>query len=282
MKFIEPKHKITDIEIGDKFLNTTWTVSGQWWREYDTSGRLRTYVPVKCDCGEEQRGRWDRLHTTNPDKAPWSTRCRKCSAGGKKRAMDSLWHNEAKADGITPQNKVNDMSGMQVGDLYIVRRLGTDKTAHSVYECRCSCGNVENFRDSELKSYVGHSTARTCCTKCCEKISMGEKFIKNILEVKKVNYSQQYVFNDLLGDEKPLRFDFALLTKDNKPYVLIEFQGKQHYAPVEYFGGQERFEQQQRYDEKKREYCKKHNLTLIEFPYTMEPEKIKDVLNRVI
>ena len=276
MKIIRPEHKITDIEIGDKFLNTNWTVSGHWWREYDTSGRLRSYVPVRCDCGEEQRGRWDRLHTTNADKAPWSTRCRKCSAGGRKRAMDTLWHNEAKPADAIPQNKIKDMSGKYIGDLFLIRRVGTDKSAHSLYECRCSCGNIEVIADNRLKE------GRVVCSKCSNNISSGEKFIKNILEANKVNYSQQYVFNDLLGDEKPLRFDFALLTATNKPYALIEFQGKQHYQPIEHFGGQERFEQQQRYDEKKREYCKQHNLALIEFPYNMEPEKIKDILTTII
>lgn len=277
MKTILPETKITEIEIGDKFLNTTWTVSGKWWREYDNSGHLRTYVPVKCDCGEEQRGRWDRLHTTSADKAPWSTRCRKCSAGGKKRAMDTLWHNEAKsADEIT-QNKVNDLSGQYFGDLYVIKRLGTNKGAHSIYECQCSCGNIETITDTELKR-----DGKYVCSKCLNSLSNGEKFIKNILEIKKVNYSQQYVFNDLLGDDKPLRFDFALLTDQKKPYVLIEFQGKQHYEPIEYFGGQEKFEKQQRYDEKKREYCKKNHLVLLEFPYTMAPEKIKEKIECIL
>ena len=95
-KIILPQHKITDIEIGDRFLNTSWTVCGQWYREYDSGKRLRSYVPVKCDCGEIQRGRWDRLHTTDINKAPWSTRCRKCSAGVKKRTVDSIWHNVSK------------------------------------------------------------------------------------------------------------------------------------------------------------------------------------------
>ena len=277
MKIIKPETKITEIEIGDKFLNTTWTVNGYWFREKDAGGRFRTYVPVKCDCGEEQRGRWDRLHTTDASRAPWSTRCRKCSAGGKKRAMDTLWHNEAKTTEQIAQNKVNDLSGQYFGDLFVIKRMGTNKGAHSLYECRCSCGNIEIITDTALKR-----DGKYVCSKCQNNLSNGEKYIKNILEAKKVKYSQQYIFDNLLGDAKPLRFDFALLTEEKKPYVLIEFQGQQHYKPVEYFGGQERFEQQVRYDNKKREYCKKNNLTLIEFPYTMEPEKIKETIDKII
>lgn len=276
-KVIQPIHKITDIEIGDRFLHTTWTVCGKWWREYDSGGKLRTYVPVRCDCGEEQRGRWDRLHTTSFEKAPWSTRCRKCSAGGKKRKKDTLWHNTAKSIDENTQNKVNDLSGKYFGDLFVIRRLGTNKGSHSIYECRCSCGNIETITDTELKrenKYV--------CSKCSDNISSGEKYIRNILDKHNVKYAQQYVFNDLLGDEKPLRFDFALLTPTNKPYILIEFQGKQHYEPIEYFGGKEQFEKQKRYDNKKRDYCLKHGIGLLCIPYTSTAEEIEKMIIQMI
>ena len=276
-KIIKPETKITDIEIGDRFLHTTWTVCGSWWREYDSGGKLRTYVPVRCDCGEEQRGRWDRLHTTSVDKAPWSTRCRKCSAGGKRRAMDTLWHNEAKDASITPQNKINDLSGQTFGNLIALERIGTNSGSHSVYKCRCSCGNVINITDTELKRF-----GKFACPECTNSISQGEKLIKDILDKHNVKYIQQYVFNGLLGDEKPLRFDFALLTPTNKPYILIEFQGKQHYEPIEYFGGQKQFEKQQRYDQKKREYCMKNDIGLLCIPYTSTAKDIEKIIIQMI
>ena len=218
MKIITPEMKVTDIEIGDRFLHTTWTVNGQWWREADSGGHLRTYVPVKCDCGEEQCGRWDRLHTTDAAKAPWSTRCRKCSAGGKRREKDTLWHNTAKSADEIAQNKVNDLSGQWIGDLWIIRRVGTNKGAHSLYECKCSCGNVETISDTRLKE------GKVVCSKCSNSISNGEKYIKNILDANNINYSQQYVFSDLLGDEKALRFDFALLTPAKSHMLLSNFK----------------------------------------------------------
>lgn len=54
--------------------------------------------------------------------------------------------------------------------------------------------------------------------------------------------------------------------------VGIEYQGKQHYEPVEFFGGIERFLEGQARDEKKRALCKEHGVTLIEWPYTVEVE----------
>ena len=277
MKVIKPENKVNDIEIGDRFLHTTWTVCGDWWREYDNSGHLRTYVPVRCDCGEEQRGRWDRLHTTDPTKAPWSTRCRKCSAGGKKRQTDTLWHNTAKSATEQSQNKVNDLSGQTFGNLVVLERLGTNSGSHSIYKCHCACGRITTITDTELKRL-----GKFACSECTNSISQGEKFIKSLLDQYHVNYKQQYVFKDLIGDEKSLRFDFALMNKDDKPYVLIEFQGRQHYEPIDYFGGQEQFEKQQRYDKKKREYCTKHNIGLLLIPYTSTAEEIEKIILQMI
>lgn len=265
MKIIMPEHKVTDIEIGDRFLNTTWTVCGLWWRERDTGGKLRTYVPVRCDCGEEARGRWDRLHTTDVNKAPWSTRCRKCSAGGKPRAMDSLWHNVAKSADEISQNKVNNLSGQYFGDLYVIRWLGTNKGAHSIYKCRCSCGRTETVTDTALKSY------KVACSECINSISAGERLLKNKItkEFPNMIYQEQYIFEDLIGDSRPLRFDGALLSPiDKQPVMLFEFQGPQHYHPVDHFGGTAQFQRQQRYDQKKRDYCKAKGIKLVEIPYT--------------
>ena len=51
---------------------------------------------------------------------------------------------------------------------------------------------------------------------------------------------------------------------------LIEYQGIQHYQPKEKFGGWSGLQKQQFNDLKKREYCKKHNITLVIIPYTDE------------
>lgn len=277
MKILMPEHTKYDMEIGDKFLNTHWTICGQWWDERDKGGTLRTYVPVRCDCGTEQRGRFDRLHSKNVNSAPWSTRCRKCSAGGKKREMDTLWHNTAKTIDEIPQNKVNDLSGLFFGDIYVIRRIGTNKGSHSLYECQCSCGNIEIITDTELKR-----EGKCVCSKCANNISQGAKFIKNILDTNKIKYQMEYSFEDLKGDDKALRFDFAILSSNNQPKILIEFQGKQHYEPIEYFGGKEKFDKQVKYDNKKRDYCRKNHYMLLEIPYTMPAEDIKKLLIDII
>lgn len=49
--------------------------------------------------------------------------------------------------------------------------------------------------------------------------------------------------------------------------VGIEYQGVQHYKPVEIFGGEDHFKHQQDNDKKKRELCKRNGINLIEWPY---------------
>ena len=49
--------------------------------------------------------------------------------------------------------------------------------------------------------------------------------------------------------------------------LLIEFHGKQHEKPIEFFGGEKQFEIQQEHDRRKREYAKQNNINLLEIWY---------------
>ena len=45
--------------------------------------------------------------------------------------------------------------------------------------------------------------------------------------------------------------------------IAIEYQGKQHFEPVEFFGGQKHFEEQRKRDELKREKSEQNGIILI-------------------
>ena len=49
--------------------------------------------------------------------------------------------------------------------------------------------------------------------------------------------------------------------------VLIEYNGIQHYEPVEYFGGERQFKIQQEHDKRKRKYAEDNKINLIEISY---------------
>ena len=63
-----------------------------------------------------------------------------------------------------------------------------------------------------------------------------------------------------------MRFDFAII-KDKELICLIEYQGKQHYDSLDFFGGENALKKQKKYDDLKREYCRNNNIKLIEIPY---------------
>ena len=53
--------------------------------------------------------------------------------------------------------------------------------------------------------------------------------------------------------------------------TAIEYQGVQHYLPVEFFGGEEALAQRKLLDSQKRELCTVNQVRLIEWPYSVDP-----------
>lgn len=53
--------------------------------------------------------------------------------------------------------------------------------------------------------------------------------------------------------------------------TAIEYQGIQHYLPVEFFGGEEALSQRRDLDRVKKELCAANSVRLIEWPYSLDP-----------
>lgn len=112
----------------------------------------------------------------------------------------------------------------------------------------------------------------TRCAACKE--SVGEANIRRFLTENDITFESQKSFKGLVL-VKPLSYDFYLPNHN----VLIEFQGVQHYQPVDLFGGEEGFKKQRIKDELKRRYAKENGLKLIEIPYTYNNyKKVKRLL----
>ena len=100
------------------------------------------------------------------------------------------------------------------------------------------------------------------CPVC--KQSKGEKKISQYLDRYNINYETQKSFEDLVGNNKKrLKYDFFL----NDYNCLIEYDGKQHFEVVNYFGGLDGFNKRKLLDEKKNDYSKQNNIKLIRIPY---------------
>lgn len=98
------------------------------------------------------------------------------------------------------------------------------------------------------------------CPRCNE--SHGEREIWQWLQNHNIEYVQQKTFNDC-KNKKMLPFDFYL----PKYNVCIEYDGEQHYRPVDFFGGDDGLKQRQHNDTIKTKYCDTHNIHLLRIPY---------------
>ena len=115
---------------------------------------------------------------------------------------------------------------------------------------------------------------RASCPRCKE--TSGERKIRLWLEKNDISYEFQKKFNDC-RDEKVLPFDFYLPDLN----IIVEFDGKQHYVPIKYFGGLEQFEYIQKHDAIKNEYCKNNGISLLRIPY-YKYNNIEEELNNFL
>lgn len=140
-----------------------------------------------------------------------------------------------------------------------------------MWVCECPCCHAE-FTALPAKVMNGHITSCGCARQ-----SSGERLVKSWLEDHGVEYIPQYRYDDCV-DKDVLPFDFYL-TDFN---TCIEYHGRQHYFSTPIFGGDEAFETLQRHDQIKRNYCQENNISLLELPYTLSDDQIKEKLLSVI
>lgn len=127
-----------------------------------------------------------------------------------------------------------------------------------MWKCQCDCGKITFVNTNSLKN--GDIESCGCIR------SRGERKINQILFENNIKFYTQYGFDDLKQINK-LRFDFGIFNDNDELIALIEYQGIQHYQP-ELMPKEWKNADPRERDEKKREYCKKHNINLIEIPYT--------------
>jgi len=111
------------------------------------------------------------------------------------------------------------------------------------------------------KSPTNHIFWSSGCPIC--KSSTGEIKIFNYLSKHKILFKPQYSFKDC-RNALPLPFDFYLPTI----MICIEYDGIQHFKPIEYFGGEESLKNLQINDKIKNDYCNKNNIKLLRIKYT--------------
>jgi hypothetical protein len=111
------------------------------------------------------------------------------------------------------------------------------------------------------------------CSSCSE--SQGEKAIAKFLDNNNILYYRQHKFNDCKNVFE-LPFDFYIASKR----TIIEFDGKQHYEPIEHFGGLETFEKLKINDKIKNDYCEDNFIDIVRIKYD-QYDNINEYLKKV-
>lgn len=280
----------------------------------DTKKKNQKYWLCKCSCGEEK------ISTTYELLSGKSKRCVKCSnrlrrasltknIDGKKfgrlTVIRSLFDeskpqvecicdcgnkvilnrhdvitNHTKSCGCLQKEKAStarkrDWHGV-ISDYGIkfVNEYSVNNNGQSIWECTCGlCGNT--FYDIPTRIMNGHVTS---CG--CRKRSSKEQFIEKILIYNNIPYKRQYSFDNCIYKYK-LKFDFVIF-KNDEVFYLIEYDGMQHFIPIDYYGGTAQYDIRKKRDDIKNEYCKRNNINLLRLPYTLTDDEIKDKIIHIM
>ena len=223
------------------FKKEAFGLVGDEYTFLDAYDNAYTKIRVKHnECGN--------IYEVKPNNFLNGSRCPYCSAG---------------------TNKTDAKFKQEVYDL-----VGSEYTFLDPYVNNCTklrvkhnkCGNTYEVRPTD---FISHSTRCPYCNS-----PKGELIISRILDALNINYAVQKKFENL-KDTQPLSYDFFIPSQS----ILIEYQGVQHYQPVDHFGGKSKFKIQQKHDKMKASYAKIHNYKLIAVPYTEDNfSKIKKYL----
>lgn len=139
--------------------------------------------------------------------------------------------------------------------------------------CKClTCGHKWSALPHNLLKNEG-------CPKCY--ISHGEEAIATYLDSENIKYDIQYRF-EKCRYIRPLPFDFYLPDYN----TCIEYDGQQHYWPIDFAGhgeadAQEAFDKVLTRDSIKTEFCESNNISLLRIPY-WEQNNISNIISNFL
>jgi len=113
------------------------------------------------------------------------------------------------------------------------------------------------------------------CPSCSS--SKGENLIQEYLLNNNIKFIKENRFYNCKS-KNTLPFDFYLIDLN----ICIEYDGIQHFKPIEFFGGDKSLKQIKLRDNIKTQFCIDNNIELIRFNYKQTKNKIKDILNEKI
>ena len=154
-----------------------------------------------------------------------------------------------------------ELAGQHFGFLTAIRPTEKRQGSNVIWECLCECGNLTYVAASDLT----HLKTKSCG--CKRNSSYGEIEIENVLQQNNILYKKEFSFPDLKRNNTVLRFDFAILDKNNKVVRLIEFDGEIHYNDVHTEKWGTSLADVKERDALKNKYAIEHKIPLVRIPY---------------
>lgn len=212
------------------------------------------YWLCQCQCGN---------YFVTSSNAISTKTCQSCGCLQKKIAVKSLSDYQQSIKGKPKKNYTH----YKCGKLTVIGFSHIDKNRHSIWKCKCECGNITFISSSDLAK----KDIKSCG---CLKQSYGSYKIEKILQENNIPYVKEKTFDSCRFPETNAlaRFDFFINNK------LVEFDGKQHYEYVGGFFSLDDFHNLQKRDEFKNQWCKENNIQLIRIPYYDEEQITFDYL----
>ena len=206
--------------------------------------RTATYALCQCQCG-----------TIKETKISYMINGKSKDCGcGRKNTLSKMF----------TKNLVEQRFGKLVAIEMLDKRNANGKI---VYRCKCDCGNEVNVVGNSLTTY--HTLSCGCLT------SYWNMYIQKFLENNKIEYKSEYI---VYIDDNYYRYDFYLPQYN----LFIEYDGRQHYEPVRFYGDDEDaeyvFKRTQKHDKIKNRYCEENNINLLRIPY-WETENIETIIS---
>lgn len=131
-----------------------------------------------------------------------------------------------------------------------------------IWKCKCQCGNIIEVPSNNLTSNHTQSCG-------CINYSIGAQSIVMLLKNNNINFLMEYPIKVKEGQEKPYRFDFAIIDDSQTVIRFIEYDGEQHYKDTwsSWKNEKDNLLMRQYRDQLKNEYAKLHNIPLVRIPY---------------
>ena len=145
-----------------------------------------------------------------------------------------------------------------------------DKQVHDkIKDVKCDICDYKCSSNGTLKIHIKSIHERSLESK---RMSLGEFKIYTILKKFRVEFKQEFKFQDLRSEKNSLlRFDFGIQNKNN--YLLFEFDGEQHFKKVRWSSIDsdnqidERLEYIKKCDTQKNDYVRNNNHRLLRIRY---------------